>query len=215
MIVRMSSMPNGRETIDVILEGAMRALARQGPNRLSMTDICREARVSRGTLYRYFSNRDEVLEAINQQIASANREVLDAVVAAEPALDKRVRVVLHSMITFPDLFPHMSSIFEHEPRTALDFLTREMPRVLETLTEYLRPALETSAPVVSGAVTVEDVVEMFYRLVTSSFLLPTPGVESLDVRIADLWDVMATAGRKPLRVAAAPSSNKRRARAKA
>lgn len=207
-------MSNGRDTVDVILEGAMRALGRQGPNRLSMTDICREARVSRGTLYRYFSNRDEVLEAINQRIIGANRAVFGAAIEAEPALEDRVRVVLRVMITFPDHFPHMRSIFEHEPKVALDFLTREMPNVLETLSEYLRPALETSAPVVEGAVTVEDVVEMFYRLVTSSFMLPTPGAEDLDRRIADLWDVMAR-GRKPLRVAGAPPPAKRRARAKA
>lgn len=181
-------MQSGRETVDVIVDGTMRALARHGTSRLSMTDICREADVSRGTLYRYFSNREQVLEAVNKRISGSNREVLDAAVAADPGLDVRVRVVLRAMIEFPKHFPHMLSIFEHEPRTALGFLTREMPSVLSVLDEYLRPALELSAPVVQGVMTVEDVLELFYRLVTSSFLIPTAGSETLDDRIATLWE---------------------------
>lgn len=184
-------MQSGRETVDVIVDGAMRALARHGTARVSMTDICRESDVSRGTLYRYFSNREEVLEAVNQRISGANREVLDEAIAQDPRLEVRVRVVLKAMITFPAHFPHMRAIFEHEPKTALGFLAREMPNVLSVLDEYLRPALETSPPVTEGLLSVEDVLELFYRLVTSSFLIPTPGSESLDERIAALWESVA------------------------
>jgi AcrR family transcriptional regulator len=183
----------------------MRALARHGTNRLSMTDICREAEVSRGTLYRYFKNREEVLEAVNQRIIGSNREVLEAAIAADPRLEVRVRVVLKAMIDFPKVFPHMRSIFEHEPKTALTFLAREMPNALETITEYTRPALQASYPVRMGAVSVEEMMEMFYRLITSSFLMPTPGSDTLDERIAALWETIADPG-----VAKAQPSRRRR-----
>jgi len=61
------------DTTDVIVEGAMRALARHGTSRVSMTDIYRESQVSRGTLYRYFANREAVLDAVNTQIMSSMR----------------------------------------------------------------------------------------------------------------------------------------------
>jgi AcrR family transcriptional regulator len=204
-------MQSSRETVDVIVDGAMRALARHGTSRLSMTDICREAQVSRGTLYRYFSNRDEVLEAINQRIIGVNREVFEQAIAEDPDPANRVRVVLKTMIGFPKLFPHMLSIFEYEPKTAVTFLSREMPNVIESLSEYLRPALEIAPPVVQGILTVEDVAELFYRLVTSSFLLPTPGAETLDQRVADLWESMMSAyqpsaDQRPRRVRASAAS---------
>jgi AcrR family transcriptional regulator len=190
-------MQNGRDTVDVIVDGAIRALARHGASRLSMTDICREAEVSRGTLYRYFSNREEVLEAVNQKLVQAARTILDDAVAASPALDVRVRVVLKAMIGFPNTFPHMRSIFEYEPRTALTFLAREMAGVIDTLDAYLRPALEISLPVTQGAVTVEDVLEIFYRIITSSFLLPTAGSDTMDERLASLWESVAQPRRMP------------------
>ena len=36
--------------------------------------------------------------------------------------------------------------------------------------------------------TCEELAEIFQRLVTSTFLIPSPGSETLDVRIADRWD---------------------------
>ncbi len=72
------------DTSDVIVEGAMRALARHGTSRLSMTDIYRESQVSRGTLYRYFANREAVLDAVNTQIMSSMRATFDQAVAEHP-----------------------------------------------------------------------------------------------------------------------------------
>ena len=50
--------PANNETVNRILDGALRALARRGLRKLSMSDICEEAGISRGTLYRYFKSKD-------------------------------------------------------------------------------------------------------------------------------------------------------------
>jgi AcrR family transcriptional regulator len=47
-----------------ILSGALDAIASRGVKRLSMSDIIDASGVSRGTMYRYFSNKDEVLVAV-------------------------------------------------------------------------------------------------------------------------------------------------------
>jgi AcrR family transcriptional regulator len=190
------------DTAEVIVEGAMRALARHGTSRVSMTDICREARVSRGTLYRYFSNRDDVLIAVNKHIMSTMRETLDAAVAENPAPDARLRQVLHALISVPNRFPHMHRLIEHEPGSALAFLSREMPTMIAVLTEYLEPTFLTAPPVVDGRLTPEQLAEIFQRLITSAFLIPTPGSAELDVRIADMWDSFVLASRRPKAVRA-------------
>src|SRR3546814_2736044 len=48
-----------------ILDGALRAIGEMGARRLSMRDISDASGVSRGTLYRYFSSREEVLAAVS------------------------------------------------------------------------------------------------------------------------------------------------------
>lgn len=186
-------MPTQQPTAETILDGAVRALARHGVSRLTMSDICREAGVSRGTVYRYFTSKDDVIEAVNQRIKTAGREFLERAVAANPDPAQRVRVVLRALMRVPREFPHMARIVEREPATALDFLTREMPRLAQVAAEFLEPALRDSPPVRSGAVTVVELAEIFQRLVSSTILLPTRGSSTLDARIADLWEAMAAA----------------------
>src|SRR5262245_35161324 len=51
-------------TRERILDGAARALARHGLAKLGMQDVSQQAAVSRGTLYRYFPNRDDLLTTL-------------------------------------------------------------------------------------------------------------------------------------------------------
>jgi len=47
-----------------ILDAAIACFARDGFHRATMQDICREARLSPGAIYRYFSSKDDLVEAI-------------------------------------------------------------------------------------------------------------------------------------------------------
>lgn len=49
---------------DQILEGAWRVFSRMGFDAASMNDITREAGVSKGTIYVYFSSKEELFEAL-------------------------------------------------------------------------------------------------------------------------------------------------------
>ncbi|MGV8987689.1 MAG: TetR/AcrR family transcriptional regulator [Cypionkella sp.] len=49
---------------DQILEGAHRIFSRMGYDAASMNDITREAQVSKGTIYVYFSSKEELFEAL-------------------------------------------------------------------------------------------------------------------------------------------------------
>ncbi|WP_109526630.1 MULTISPECIES: TetR/AcrR family transcriptional regulator [Nocardia] len=198
----MSGIP-ARDTVDVILDGAMRALARHGSSRLSMTDICRESGVSRGTLYRYFASRDEVLTAVNLRISSLSKETFDRAVAEEPAPEHRVRVILHAMLNFPNTFPHMRTMFKYEPKLSLDFLIDQMPGVIESLVPYLEPALADLPAARAGLLTARDLAEFLYRIVTSSFFIPTGDSAALERKISALWDFAIDKGvehdgRRPL-----------------
>ena len=53
-----------------ILSGAIDVIASRGARRLSMSDIIDTSGVSRGTLYRYFSNKDEVLAAVSEFVCA-------------------------------------------------------------------------------------------------------------------------------------------------
>src|SRR5579885_3233177 len=50
------------ETRDKILEGARQAISVHGLKRVGMSDVSDAAGVSRGTLYRYFPSREQLLD---------------------------------------------------------------------------------------------------------------------------------------------------------
>src|SRR2546426_5003620 len=47
-----------------IVDAAIVCFARDGFHRATMQDICREAQLSPGAIYRYFASKDEIIEAI-------------------------------------------------------------------------------------------------------------------------------------------------------
>ena len=53
-------------SIQKIMDGTLRAINSIGARRLSMSDISESSGVSRGTLYRYFASKEEVLAAFSE-----------------------------------------------------------------------------------------------------------------------------------------------------
>jgi AcrR family transcriptional regulator len=59
-----------------LLDAAKRVFARRGYPAANIADICKEARVARGTLYQYFRNKRDVLIALLDDVAARVAQVL-------------------------------------------------------------------------------------------------------------------------------------------
>jgi AcrR family transcriptional regulator len=65
-----------------LLGAAKRVFSRRGYPAVNIADICKEARVARGTIYQYFRNKRDVLIALLDDIAAS----VDAVLANRPSV---------------------------------------------------------------------------------------------------------------------------------
>jgi len=59
-----------------LLDAAKRVFARRGYPAVNIADICKEAKVARGTIYQYFRNKRDVLMALLDEIGARVAEVL-------------------------------------------------------------------------------------------------------------------------------------------
>ncbi|MGZ3429252.1 MAG: TetR/AcrR family transcriptional regulator [Polyangia bacterium] len=59
-----------------LLDAAKRVFARRGYAAANIADICKEARVARGTIYQYFRNKRDVLIALFDDVAARVAQVL-------------------------------------------------------------------------------------------------------------------------------------------
>ena len=81
-----------------LLEAAKRVFARRGYAAANIDDICKEARVARGTIYQYFRNKRDVLIALLDDIAAR----VAAVLAERPAVrvPRGTRLPVEAIVQF-------------------------------------------------------------------------------------------------------------------
>jgi TetR/AcrR family fatty acid metabolism transcriptional regulator len=111
MEVSVSPRPvNKDEKRAEILDAAIRVFARAGFHPTKIEDVAREAGVAKGTIYLYFTSRDDILAAAFERFADeALRGVRALVESAEPALD-RLRALVRAMVAGATAEPELARI---------------------------------------------------------------------------------------------------------
>jgi AcrR family transcriptional regulator len=124
-----------------ILQGAIAALARRGSRTLSMRDIAHSAHVSRGTLYRYFATKEDVLRAVSEFISASFEQRLTAI--AEHSSDplQRLQAVMALQLELANE-KHIARIGEIEPGLVLAFLRSHFDRHARAMQNVLTPLFD-------------------------------------------------------------------------
>jgi AcrR family transcriptional regulator len=135
-----SPSPNGR-SLQRILDGALAALSRRGAAQLSMTDVCDAAGVSRATLYRYFSNKPDLLTAVGEHVSRNFIDGLNAAIARSQAPVDRLRHVLQFFIGYTSQV-RTDRMLEVEPAFVLQFLQSHFALHLKAFNEALSPVYD-------------------------------------------------------------------------
>ena len=110
-----------------IMQGALKAIAARGTRRLSMSDICDASGISRGTLYRYFSTKEDVLAAVSEYVSvDFESGVRDAAETSRDPIE-RFRAVMRFFYDYT-INHSPERIFEIEPSFHLDFFRSHFVR---------------------------------------------------------------------------------------
>lgn len=158
-------------TVIKILDGTLRVIANRGARRLSMSDVIEASGVSRGTLYKYFSTKDDVLSAVSEFI-SINFEngVRDAANQHRDPID-RFRAVMRFFATYtsestPD------RIFEFEPAFHMDFFRTHFDRHRTAVGDALAQTFDHLDCIAGVAIDRATVVEALVRMQLSTLIVP-------------------------------------------
>ncbi|MFW0785131.1 TetR/AcrR family transcriptional regulator [Gordonia sp. CPCC 206044] len=159
---------------DHIVEAAIRSLAQHGLERTSLTVIAREAQVSRQTVYKYFSTKEEIVEiAIEKEASEASRRLTEAALANSTAAGFVVDLCLTALDEFnknPAISPMVTVLGQPDARGRL--LT---PDVMALVQGFLQP-LETYRP--DRVEYMDEMTETFLRFVVSLMTFRGPSAQS-------------------------------------
>lgn len=154
-----------------ILSGALDAIAAKGATRLSMSDIIDASGVSRGTLYRYFSNKEEVLAAVAEFVCVGFET---GIAAAAEGVDDPLERFRRVMIFYSRYTNEHSPdrVFEVEPRFHLDFFRSRFARYKLAVHTALEPVFAHFETLLGETVDWDSFVEALVRLQLSTLLVP-------------------------------------------
>lgn len=147
-----------------IIEGARRVFISMGFDAASMNDITREAGVSKGTIYVYFANKEELFEALideERNIIFAN--LYEALERGDPIRETLIHygTALARKITSPTVLRAQRTVIgicERMPELGRRFYERGPKRGHEKLAIYLKKAVE------AGLLDIGDVYLAAYQL---------------------------------------------------
>ena len=168
------------DTTERILAGALAQFEDFGVRRTTMEDVARRGGVSRITVYRRFSTKDALVEAVLLRECAAFFDALDAAVADLPTTDERLVEGFAFTLEFLRAHVLLSRLLATEPVELLPHLTLEAGQILGAAREFLADRL--GREVSEGRLAPLDVEvagELLARLVLS-FLLTPESVVRLD-----------------------------------
>lgn len=142
------------------METALRLFQEHGYDRTTMRAIAKEAGVSVGNAYYYFSSKDQLVQGFYDRIAELHEQACEPVLAAEHDFGKRLRAVVHAWLDVASPYHEFGRQFfvnAADPESPLSpFSTESSPardaqialyrRVLEGSTAKVDPELRPELP---------------------------------------------------------------------
>ena len=170
--------PGTNPTEERILTAALGLIGRRGVRRLGMQEIAEAAGVSRGTLYRYFPSKDQVLAAAADYDERRFSAGLDEVLVATRAPEERIGAFMAYAFDFIRTHP-CRPLFESESGFVMSYLLDHLPSLRGELVDRLGDALDTVPAVAMGALGREQLVDVIVRLFAASWIIPETDDASL------------------------------------
>lgn len=138
---RRAKQARAQATVSAILEAAAQVLGRDGYARASTNRIAERAGVSVGSVYEYFRDKDELIDALIQQqldalLAQLVAKPLDPARPLEEVVRQLVFTAFHAQQRYgPELYRQL----EHVPHAAF---RRRLTRAKDQLKTFVRALLE-------------------------------------------------------------------------
>lgn len=153
---------------DSILQGAARVFMDSGFDAASVNDICRAANVSKSTLYVYFSNKEDLFEALMEQERERLFLGLEECLWGERALRDKLydfTFTLATILCSPEVIRSQRTVIamaERMPELGTRFYDAGAWRMKKLMQKYLEQE------VANGTLTIPDTALAAYQLVELS-----------------------------------------------
>ncbi|WP_243723260.1 TetR/AcrR family transcriptional regulator [Actinomadura sp. 7K507] len=175
LLARLAAPEQGADDLDTrILDAALTEFETYGLRRVSVEDVAKRAGVARTTIYRRFSNKEQLLQAV---ILRECRRFLTAIAQATEDLASPGDAIVEGFVVglqSARTHPLMTRVLESEPEAFLPQLSMNGGAVMLAARDILADRLRRARP--DDPEDHNTVAEVLLRLAISLLLVPGGGL---------------------------------------
>jgi AcrR family transcriptional regulator len=157
-----------------ILDAALESVTLHGVHRASLGDVAKRAGVSRQTVYRYFTNRDELVTAVVTREEEALIELTRTAADGTDGLVDALTVAVVAVVRAAAEHPLVNRLLVADPESLARLLLDNRVPVLSAARPALTDLVADRAPHLDHA-KARACVDALARLITSWVVLPPAG----------------------------------------
>lgn len=175
--VQRFSDPAVHGTAERILDAALKQFELFGINRSTVEDITRRSSLARVTLYRHFSSKDDIIEAV--LLRELERFLADLQAEAQRYAEREAKLAEGFVFTLTTLRNHalLQRLLATEPETVLPFFTVEGAGVVQTASAFLAYQLSVELPDDNRTqIELLEIAEVTVRIILSFVLTPAQNI---------------------------------------
>jgi AcrR family transcriptional regulator len=166
-------MPGPDPGAEAILDAAAVEFERHGFRRVALDDVARRARVSRTTIYRRFSNKDELVAAvIERENVALFADIANELKQAGPQSNYYVEAFTLSILKFRR-HRVLDRMITDEPALVLELGRRHHGAAVERMAEALRVIFPEGFAERIGEEAVNELADTILRYAAMALLLPS------------------------------------------
>jgi AcrR family transcriptional regulator len=166
-------MPGADPTTEAILAASVVEFEQHGFRRVALDDVVRRARVSRTTIYRRFSNKDELIAAvIERENVELFAEIANELKQAGPQSNYYVEAFTLSILKFRR-HRVLDRMIRDEPALVLELGRRHHGAAVERMAEALRVIFPEGFAERIGEEAVNELADTILRYAAMALLLPS------------------------------------------
>ena len=138
----MKTFARREDVRDAILDATNRLLARYGYRKMTMDDLAREVGIGKGTLYLYFSSKEEIALSHIDHIVERLKEKLSSIAREDASAGSRLREMLITRVLF-----RFDSV-QHYTESLNELLAELRPQLLARRRRYFDEEAQVFAEVI-------------------------------------------------------------------
>ena len=191
---KQRSNTRSEKTVQLILEAAEQVIYESGVERVSILDVCKVAKISRGTFYRYFTSQDELLESFSRFKRQRFHRALHEALAPYDDPDQR----FDALVEYLDKYLNNGQarqLLQVAPKYAFGWFQRIFQDSIERFQEELSVVFDAWDERLDVRLDRELICELLIRYILSEQLVPASSKErkSLPKRVGRMIREIAVA----------------------